>query len=306
MTASATRMLILMLILLEVVDLLVLTVCCSHGLLPVSDPILEEYTAALKIWIMSWALLLHHLEVVRLALCHNASTYARSLVVRALVRDICWPLACLSNAEFEQLFNVLGRDFRWSALADLYHLALWLIVGLRRLLMHQTLAVVWAVVDGAVLVMGTVATSRALSRGNTTWFLNWIMMMLHHLTVVVRLAVAALRSNGRGFVPVRLSRLIWGISAEEIDAFRIWFGIALDVGVSLLMLLLLMLLMLLRRMRCAQANILLMLIMRIWTCRAAGSNRSLVVRTVWVHHATLVLEYLLTAGMQCLLGLWIL
>ena len=45
MTASATRMLIL----LEVVDLLVLTVCCSHGLLPVSDPILEEYTAALKI-----------------------------------------------------------------------------------------------------------------------------------------------------------------------------------------------------------------------------------------------------------------
>jgi len=49
MTASATRMLILMLILLEVVDLLVLTVCCSHGLLPVSDPILEEYTATLKI-----------------------------------------------------------------------------------------------------------------------------------------------------------------------------------------------------------------------------------------------------------------
>ena len=74
--------------------------------------------------------------------------------------------------------------------------------------MHHTLAVVGAVVDGAVLVVGAVAASRALSRGNTTCFLNWIMMMLHHLTVVIRLAVAALRSNRRGFVPMRLSRLV--------------------------------------------------------------------------------------------------
>jgi len=34
--------------------------------------------------------------------------------------------------------------------------------------MHHTLAVVGAVVDGAVLVVGAVAASRALSRGNTT------------------------------------------------------------------------------------------------------------------------------------------
>ena len=109
---------------------------------------------------------MHVLEVVRLRhslrLTHHTGTNILILICNTLVRHICWRLSRLPHTEFEQLFDVLGRDLRRSTLPNLNDLAFRIVVRLWRVLLHDARAVVRSVVH-LVRVMRAMPASRTLA-----------------------------------------------------------------------------------------------------------------------------------------------
>ena len=126
--------LIHVLILLEVMNLLILTVRCANSLLSIPYSLLEQHTArTLHIGATALSSFVHVLEVVLLRHYLRLTTnHSRVNILilsgNTLVRNIGRRLAGLSNSEFEELFDVLWRDFWRRALSNLNDLALWIVV----------------------------------------------------------------------------------------------------------------------------------------------------------------------------------
>ena len=127
--------LIHVLILLEMVNLLILTVSCAHSLLAVSDSFLEKDTArALHILSTILASFMHMLEIMRLrhSLRLPYHGWSNILILSScsdtLIGHVSWCLYSLAHTEFEQLFDILWGHLGRCALTNLNDLALWIIV----------------------------------------------------------------------------------------------------------------------------------------------------------------------------------